>query len=87
MSDELKMGDIFETKVKLFETITEWFIMHGVSFAQVKSNKMNYTAACAFIAEGDNAFRDVCSWTLHASAPKNSCGYFIIKNIYRSAYM
>ena len=36
-------------------------------------------AVCAFMVEGDNTSRDVCLWRLHASAPKNSCGYFMIK--------
>jgi len=50
-TDDLKVGDIFETKVKLLETITEWSIMCGVSFTKVKSNKTNYTTVCASIAE------------------------------------
>jgi len=58
--DDLKVEDYFETKVKLLEVITEWSIMRGVSFTQVKSNKTNYTSVCASRAEGDNAYRDVC---------------------------
>ena len=44
--------------------------MRGVSFTQVKSNKMNYKAICVSITEGDNASRDVCPWRLHASVSK-----------------
>ena len=39
--DDLKVKDICETKVKLLEAITEWSIMRGVSFMQVKKNKTN----------------------------------------------
>ena len=60
MTDDLKVGDIFKTKVKLLKVITEWSIMCGVSFTQVNINKMNYTAVCASRIEGDNASRDVC---------------------------
>ena len=79
VTNDLKVGNIFETKVKLLEAITEWSIMPGVSFTQVKSNKTNYAAVCASKVEGDNASRDVCSWRLHASIPKNSSGDFMIK--------
>jgi len=65
----------------LLEAITEWSNMRGVSFTQVKSNKMNYKAICVSITEGDNASRDVCPWRLHASVSKNSRGYFMIKKI------
>ena len=81
--DDLKVGDIFETKVKLIEAITEWSIICGVLFTQVKSNKTNHTTVCAFIVEGDNTSKDLCLWRLHASVPKNSCGYFMTKKIYR----
>ena len=77
--DDLKVGDIFETKVKLLEAITEWSIMRRVSFTQVKSNKTNYTAVCTFIVEGDDAFRYVCPQRLHASVSNNLCRYFMIK--------
>ena len=60
VTDDLKVGDIFETRVKLLEAITEWSIMCGVSFTQVNINKTNYTAVCASRIEGDNASRDVC---------------------------
>ena len=86
-TDDLKVGDIFETKVKLLEVIIEWSIMRGVSFTQVKSNKTNYTVVCASRIEGDNAYRDVCLWRPHTSVLKNSCGYFMIKKIYRRVYM
>ena len=29
---DLKMGDLFESKVKLLQAITEWSIQHGVPF-------------------------------------------------------
>jgi len=58
--DNLKVGDIFETKVKLLEAITEWSIMLRVSFTQVKSNKTNYITVCASIVEGDNASKEMC---------------------------
>jgi len=87
MTDKLKVGDIFETKVKFLEAIIEWSIMRGVSFTQVKSNKMNYTTVCAFMVDRDNASRDVCPWRLHVSVRKNSCRYFMIKKIYRRTYM
>ena len=45
-TDDWKVGDIFETKVKLLEAIIEWSIMRGVSFTRVKSNKTNYTTVC-----------------------------------------
>ena len=57
--------------------------MRGVPFTQVKSNKTNYTAVCASTVEGDNASRDVRPWRPHASIPKNSCGYFMIKKYIR----
>jgi len=64
--DDLKVGDIFEIKVKLLEAITEWSIMCGVLFTQVKSNKTNYTAVCAIMVEGDNTSKDLCLWRLYA---------------------
>jgi len=78
-TDDLKVADVFKTKAKLLKITTEWSIMREVSFTQVKSNKTNYTKVCASIADGDNVSRDVCPRRLHASVPKNSCGYFMIK--------
>ena len=53
-TEDLKVGVIFESKVKLLQAITEWSIKHGVSFAPVKINRTCYTTVCTFIIEGDN---------------------------------
>jgi len=78
--DDLKMGDIFESKVKMLQVITEWSIACGVSFMHVKTNRTLYTTFCASIIEGDNVGRDVCLWRMHASVSKGSGGYFKIKS-------
>ena len=80
-TENLKEGDIFESKVKLLQAIAEWSIQRGVSFVPVKSNKSRYTAVCASSKEGENKSRDVCPWRLHAFVPKNSSGYFKIGRI------
>ena len=79
--EDLKVRNIFEPKVKLLKAITKWSIMCGLSFTSLKTNKTCYTAVCASVVDGDNASRDVCPWRLHASVPKNSSGYFRIKNL------
>jgi len=53
-TDDLKVGDIFQSKVELLRTINEWSIEHGVSFMLAKANKTCYRAICATIVEGDN---------------------------------
>ena len=58
--EDLKVGDIFESKVKLLQAITEWSIKRGVSITSVKTKRTCYTIFCAFIIEGDNVDRDVC---------------------------
>ena len=78
-TEDLKVGDIFESKVKLLEAITEWSIICGVSFMPLKTNKTCYTAVCTSIVDGDNTSRNVCPWRLHASVPKNSSSYFKIR--------
>ena len=82
-TDNLKVGDIFESKVKLMQAITEWSIQRGVSFVPVKSNRTSYTAVCFSIKEGENESRDVCPWRLHASVLKISGGYFKIRSYKR----
>ena len=47
--ENLKVGDMFESKVKLQQAIIEWSIKHGVSFMPVKTNKFCYTTTCASI--------------------------------------
>ena len=78
-TENLKVGDIFESKVKLLKVITEWSIIHGVSFTSLKTNKTCYTTTCASIVDGDNTSRDVCPRRLYASVSKNSSGYFKIR--------
>ena len=56
------MEDIFESKVKLLQTIIKWSIKHGVLFVPVKTNKTCYTSVYTFITKGDNIDRDVCLW-------------------------
>jgi len=56
----LKVGDIFESKVKLLQAITEWLIKREVSFTPVKTSKSCYKTVCASVIEGDNICRDVC---------------------------
>jgi len=75
-TEDLKVKDIFESKVKLLQSITEWSIKHGVSFTPVKTNKSCHTIICAFIREGDNVCRDMCLWKLHAFISKSVGGYF-----------
>ena len=36
VANDLKMGDIFESKVKLLEAINEWSIIRGVLFTLLK---------------------------------------------------
>jgi len=78
--EDLKVGDIFESKVKLLQVITEWSIKRGVLFTPVKTNKSCYTTVCDSIKEQDNVDRKVCPWRLHAFVPNNPCGYFKIKS-------
>ena len=75
-TEDLKAKDIFESKVKLLQSITEWSIKHGVSFTPMKTNKSCHTIICAFIREGDNVCRDMCLWKLHAFISKSVGGYF-----------
>jgi len=56
----LKSGDIFESKVKLLQAITDWSIKRRVSFALVITNKSSYTTVSASIKEKDNVGRNVC---------------------------
>ena len=58
--EDLKVKNIFESKVKLMRAITEWFIKREVSSTPVKTNRSCYTAVCTFIIEDDNVGRDVC---------------------------
>jgi len=73
--EDLKVRDIFESKVKLLQAITEWSIKRGVSFTPMKTNITCYRTVCASIRENDNLCRDVCPWRLHAYVPKSSSGY------------
>ena len=45
-TDDLKVGDIFESKVKLLQALSEWSIVRSVSFKYVITNKKCYTAVC-----------------------------------------
>ena len=86
-TENLKVGDIFESKVKLLQVITEWFIQRGVSFSPVKTNRACYTIICTSIIEGDNESRDVCLWRLHTSVLESSVGYFKISSyIWKHTY-
>ena len=78
-TDYLKVGDIFESKVKLLQEITQWSIKRGVSFTPVKTIKSCCTIVCASIIDG-NICRDVCQWRLYAFIPKSSGGYFKIRS-------
>ena len=79
VTEDLKAGDIFESKVKLLQVITKWSIKHGVSFTLVKTNRTCYTTVCASIKEGDNFCISVYPRRLHATVPKSSRGYFKIR--------
>ena len=81
-TEDLKVNDIFASKVKLLQAITEWSIKHGVSFEPMKCNKTCYTAVCASIIEDDNVGRDVCPWRLHASVPRVRVGTSRLNVIY-----
>ena len=41
-TEDLKVGDIFESKVKLLQAIVEWSIKRRVSFTLVKTNMTCY---------------------------------------------
>jgi len=43
---DLRVGDIFESKIKLLQVISEWCIAYSVSFKPVKINRTCYTAIC-----------------------------------------
>ena len=59
--EDLKVGDIFESKVKLLQVITEWSIKRGVTFTPMNTNKSYYIVVCTSIKEKDNVGRNVCS--------------------------
>jgi len=61
VTDDLKVGDIFETKIKLLEAIIEWSLMCGVSFTQVKSNKMKLHNSLCFHCRGRQGSIDMFS--------------------------
>ena len=83
VTDDLKIGDIFESKVKLLRALCEWSIVQSVSFEPIKMNKKCYIAVCdADDADGGNTWL----WRVHASDQKESSGYFKIK-IYVRTYM
>ena len=42
--EDLKVGDIFELKVKLLQAITDWSIKYGVSFIPAKTNRTCHIA-------------------------------------------
>ena len=42
-TDDLKVGDMFESKVKLLQALSEWSIIQSVLFKPVKTNKKNVT--------------------------------------------
>ena len=56
--DNLKVGDIYESNVKILQAITDFSIVCGVSFVSMKTNITCYTTICASIIEGDNIDRD-----------------------------
>ena len=60
-TENLKVGDIFESKIKLLQAITKWSIKRGVPFTPVNTNKSYYIIVCASIKEKDNVGRNVCS--------------------------
>jgi len=59
-TNDLKVGDIFESKVELLQEITKWSIARGVSFVPMKTNRICYIVVCASIIEGYNVGRNVC---------------------------
>ena len=74
-TNDLKVGNIFESKVKLLQATSEWFIVRSLSFKLVKKNRTCYTTVCG---ANENDGGKECLWRLHASVSKN--GYFKIKN-------
>ena len=44
--DDLKVGDIFETKVKFLQAISKWSIVRSVSFKPTETNMSFYTTVC-----------------------------------------
>ena len=45
-TNNLKVGDIFESKVKLLQAISERSIIRSVSYKSVKTNRTCYTTVC-----------------------------------------
>ena len=67
------VGMVFETKDKFLQQLTEWSILHAVSYKPIKSNKTQYTAICT--VEGN------CPWRIHAIVSKKSkSGWWKIRN-------
>jgi len=65
--DDLKVGDIFESRIKLLQAFSEWSIVHSVSFKPVKTNKTCYTAICG---ADDVSGGKECLRRIHVSVPK-----------------
>jgi len=61
-AEDLKVGNIFESKVKLLQANIEWSIKRGVPFSPVKTNKSFYTTIYTSIKERDTVCRNVCPW-------------------------
>ena len=55
-TEDLKVGDIIKSKVKLLQIITEWSIKRGVPFAPVK------TAGCRTPREGSMSGALMLTW-------------------------